>query len=233
MSRLVLWDIDGTLLQAGPVGREVLLDGVAAALGRPVDGHEHPMGGKTDPQIVRELFEMAGVAPTELDPRLAAAIEHTERALGLATLRMRTEGQVLPGVRELLGRLVGAPGVVSGVLTGNTRTNAAAKLAAFDLDELLDLDAGAFGSDHHDRLELVPLAVARAQQRHGMRLHRHEVWVVGDTPRDHACGAAAGVRTLLVATGPHSLDELAGCGADAVLPDLSDTDAVLRLLLAA
>src|SRR5205085_898421 len=117
---------------------------------------------------------------------------------------------------ELLPRLAAEPGVVQSVLTGNTRSNAALKLSVFGLDQWLDVDAGAFGSDHADRRELVPIAMARAADRHGRRFQPGEVWVVGDTAHDLACARAAGSHCALVATGHSCRDELDGIGADAV-----------------
>ena len=115
-------------------------------------------------------------------------------------------------------------------MTGNIRPGAAVKLGAFGLDRWLDLEIGAYGSDHADRNQLVPLAVERAAARHGHGFGPDEVWVVGDTPKDLGCAQAGGVRCLLVATGSHPIEELETLGADLVLPDLSDVDLVVGVL---
>lgn len=141
-----------------------------------------------------------------------------------------TAGVVLPGVPEVLARLHDDRGVAQSVLTGNVTGNAATKLDAFGLLRWLDLGLGAFGSDHVDRRQLVPVAVARTAARLGRRVDAADVWLVGDTPYDLAAARAVGARCLLVATGRHTLPELTAMGPDAAVADLSDTDAVLSVL---
>jgi phosphoglycolate phosphatase-like HAD superfamily hydrolase len=117
------------------------------------------------------------------------------------------------------------------VLTGNLEGNARTKLSAFGLERYLDLDVGAFGSDHHDRGRLVPFSLRRVRERYGWELEPGDVWVVGDTPRDLSAAQAGGARCLLVATGRSPAAELRELRAEAVLDDLSDVDRVLSLLL--
>lgn len=223
VERLVLWDIDGTLIRGGPIAGEAFTLAVERVLGRAIGEHGVKMGGKTDPLIAAEILRVV-----EGDPALApSVVEHLEAELAGAEAALREGGRVLPGVVEVLGALSSVDGVVQSVLTGNTAANAAVKLAAFGLDQWIDVRMGAFGSDHPERNELVPVALRRA----GWSGPLDGVWVVGDTPFDLACARAGGVRCLLVGTGHAPLSELEGIGADAVLPDLSDTGAVLRLLL--
>lgn len=223
MGRLVLWDIDGTLVRAGQVAADVFASAVEHAVGRHPGAHGVRMGGKTDPQIALEILAGMGVETGE--HHLPIVLGRLEADLAGAVDLMRQAGTVLPGVAEVLACLHGEPGVAQTVLTGNTAANAATKLAAFELDQWLDLKIGAFGSDNPDRLALVPVALERA----GGRFRPDEVWVVGDTVHDLACARAGGVRCVLVRTGarPHELD---GIDADAVLDDLSDVDAVVKLL---
>jgi phosphoglycolate phosphatase-like HAD superfamily hydrolase len=141
---------------------------------------------------------------------------------------MRGAGRVLPGVLELLDALA-ALGAVQTVLTGNTAANAAAKIDAFELRRWLDLEVGAFGSDHHDRNALVPVAIGRSVGRYGA-VERSRVWVIGDTPFDADCAAAGGVRCLLVATGHAPREALDAAGADWVTDDLTETEVVLGVL---
>lgn len=232
MDRLVLWDIDGTLVRVGGAGREVFDVAVRKAFGRDVGGHGVVMSGKTDPEIAREILAFAAPGDDTAAEHLPAVLEHLERELAGAVERMRQEGRVLPGVDRLLPRLHDDPGVLQSVLTGNIAANALVKLAAFGLDRWLDLDVGAFGSDHHDRRELVPIAIEKARERHGRSYEPRDVWVVGDTPKDFACARAGGARSLLVATGHFPASELRSLGADAVLDDLRDVDQVLALLAA-
>lgn len=230
--RLVLWDIDGTLLTGGPLAREVFDAAVAGVLARPPGDHGVRMSGKTDPQIALEILDRAGVRRDEALRVLPQVLQALEDGLAEGLERIRTEGRVHPGVQELLERLHGRPDVIQSVLTGNLLRNARVKVRAFGLDRFLDLEVGAYGSDHHDREELVPFALRRVERRHGAALRPGDVWIVGDTPRDLACARSGGARCLLVATGRHPHAELRELPADAVLPDLADTDAVLELLLA-
>ena len=228
MASVVLWDIDGTLLRAGRIAGTVFASAVESMFGVAAQDHGVRYGGKTDPQIAREILAALSVdhdAEVHL-PQLMAALE-----LGLAEGRqkMLDDGFVMPGVEALLARLHDQPNVVQSVLTGNTRANAVLKLETFGLDRWIDVDAGAFGSDDADRNRLVPLALARIAERH-VAADKDRTWVVGDTPFDAACAQAGGVRCLLVATGHASREELEAAGADLVVDDLSDTDAIVALL---
>lgn len=230
--RLILWDVDGTLLSAGPVARDAFTAAVTAVLGRELGAHDVSMSGKTDPQIALEILAALAVTEDEARRHLPGVLASLERELEAAVDVIRRDGRVHPGVTELLPRLAAMPGVIQSLLTGNLEANARMKVAAFGLDRWLDLEAGAYGSDDADRERLVPVALARVERRHGTRLDPREVWVVGDTPRDLACARAAGTRCLLVGTGREGYEHLIDQGADAVLPDLSDVEAVLGLLTA-
>lgn len=234
MTALVLWDVDGTLIRAGGLGREPFQRAVASVLpGRDLDPMLHEqvrMSGKTDPQIARELLTLASVTEDDIEHHLPEVLRLVESHLAELEAEITAKGRVLPGVPELLERLAGSEGVVSSVLTGNLAGNALVKLRAFGLDRWLDLRVGAYGSDHHDREELVPIALAKAAAHHAGPFSTADTWVIGDTPRDLACAVAGGARCALVATGTYGRDELEGLGADAVLDELADTDAVLSLL---
>src|ERR1700736_5864617 len=156
MSRLVRWDIDGTLLRAGDIGAAVFDRALELSLGT-VPSARVTMGGKTDPQIVREYLELLGIA--DIDDRLPVLLGHLEQQLATATDLMAATGYTLPGIPELLPRLAALPDLHQSVLTGNIAPNAVVKLAAFDLVKWLDLEVGAYGSDHADRNELVPIAL--------------------------------------------------------------------------
>ena len=233
--RLVLWDIDGTLVRAGGVARQLFAEAVERVVGRAPGALRVDMGGKTDPQIGLEILASMGLDLTDRHEHLPVVLRHLEDGLAGAVDLMRAQGHVLPGVSEVLARLApvdgSAPGpVVQTVLTGNTVTNAATKLAAFDLDAALDLEIGAYGSDDADRLRLVPVALDRVARLRGWSFAPEHVWVVGDTPNDLACARAAGVRCVLVGTGTVPVEQLRTLGADVVLDDLGDVDAVVELL---
>ena len=230
MRRLLLWDIDGTMVRGGGVGTRAITRAAEVALGRPLPGVTVPIHGKTDPQILADLFRAAAVADTAIPDLLPAALAETERLMADAEEELRRCGDLIDGVEAVLRRLAARPGVRQTVVTGNLTTNAAVKLAAFGLIGYFDVEVGAYGSDHADRNELVPIALERVQRIRGEHYQREEVWVIGDTPADLACARAAGVRCLLVGTGQIPLEELDALDADQVLPDLADTDEVVTLL---
>ena len=227
--RLILWDIDGTLVRAGQVAADVFATAVEHAVGRHPGEHGVRMGGKTDPQIALEILASMGIETGE--DHLPLVLGRLEADLAEAVDLMREVGKVLPGVREVLARLHDEPDVTQTVLTGNTAVNAATKLATFELDRWLDLEIGAYGSDNADRLQLVPVALARAADHGHGPFEPDDMWVIGDTVHDLACARAAGVRCALVRTGarPYELDDV---DADAVLDDLSEVDSVVKLLTA-
>jgi phosphoglycolate phosphatase-like HAD superfamily hydrolase len=227
---LVLWDIDGTLLNAGGVGRD-LYDVVFLQLfGRSLSGYA-PMAGRTDRAIILETLIMAGIDEPRryVDPFIAG--------LGAQAPLMRSamvsRGRVLPGAAAALALVAGQ--AHQSVLTGNIRQLAEVKLAALGLREGLDLCIGAYGDDHEDRTELVQVARRRATAVHGRSLPSsfagRSTVVVGDTPLDIAAALSAGARAVGVATGSYPAADLKAAGAHAVLPGLADTDLVLEALL--
>jgi len=205
-------------------------EAAAVALGKPIVGPPVVMHGKTDPQILTELFVAADVADDEIPRLVAIAVAEAERLMALAEADLRARGEVIPGVVDVLAQLATIPGVRQTLVTGNLTGNAAVKLAAFELNPYFDVEVGAYGSDHPDRNELVPIALERVERRHGERYLPEEVWVIGDTPGDLACARSAGVRCLLVGTGQIPIVELRSLDPDVVLADLTNTDQVIQIL---
>ncbi len=227
MDRLVLWDVDGTLVDTRGIGAAVFDRALEQVVGM-TPGTRLFLSGKTDPQIAREYLElMAGEDVEQLLPIVMKALEIEVAA---AAAEIVEAGTALPGVPELLDRLSREPGVHQTLLTGNTMANAAVKVTAFGLERWLDLEIGAYGSDHADRRELVPIALDKAWRLRNLRIEPSKTWVVGDTANDLACARAGGVRCLLVATGRSTVEQLAALEPDALLPDLSDIDAATRIL---
>ena len=225
--RLVLFDIDGTLLTAAGAGREAYARAMEAVYGPVGSLAKHPFAGKTDPQIAHEVLRPLGWAPEAIDAGLdamfAAYLGH------LADGLPRTpQARLMPGVEPLLTALVGRPGVTVGLLTGNLEAGARIKLAHFGLAHHFVL--GAYGSDHGDRRALPAIAVQRAEAVVGHRHVGKEVVIIGDTEHDVACGRSLGVRAIAVATGPYGVDELARHAPDHVFQDLGDTEAVVRAI---
>ena len=228
MQKLILWDIDGTLLYSGGVAGEAMRASMQRVYGSASTAERHSYAGKTDRQIILETF--AGRDHDELissiDHFTATYIEELTGRRDEFLARCR----VLEGVLPALERLTTADTLQS-VLTGNLQPIAKIKLDLMGLTRFLDLDIGAYGSDHHRRTELVPIATARAAQRYGRTFTGTDVVVIGDTPHDIDCGRAAGARTIAVATGPFAADALRAHGAASVLENLADTDAVIAAIM--
>ncbi len=230
MRRLILWDVDGTLLRTGGAGRHALEHAAAVAAG--LDQVPHVvMSGKTDQQIIREILTAAGVPAERITRLLPRALSIAEETLENSLDRIRSEGTALPGVVEALTALGRTPGVRQTLVTGNLAPNARLKLRAFDLERFVDFEVGAYGSDHADRNRLVPLALERLRTKRGETYAPDEVWVVGDTEHDLACARAGTARCLLVGNGADGFATLCDLGADAVVEDFNDTERVLKILL--
>jgi phosphoglycolate phosphatase len=228
--RLVLWDVDGTLLSTGTVGRQALERGAAEAAGL----DEVPrvsMGGKTDPQIVAEILGAAGVGAGRLAQLVPEALASAERHLVGWRARIVAEGHLHPGVPELLDELARTDGVRQTLLTGNVAPNAFVKVDAFGLAPFFDFAIGAYGSDHADRDRLVPLSLERAARLRHDVFASGEAWVIGDTANDLRCARAGGAHCLLVGTGREGPGASNGLVPDGLVADLSDVEAVLEVLL--
>ena len=228
MNKLILWDIDGTLIYSGGVAGEAMRAAMERVYGRLSSDDRRLYAGKTDQQIIMETF-----ADREHSDLLGGLELFT--TIYLEELEARRDefaarGRVLDGVVAILDRLADEP-VIQSVLTGNLQMVAHFKLDLLGLTGYLDLDVGAYGSDHHRRDDLVPIAAARAAQRYGRLFVGRDVVVIGDTPNDIDCGRAGGARTVAVASGPFSADDLRAHGADVVLPNLADTRAALAAIL--
>jgi phosphoglycolate phosphatase len=227
--KIVLFDIDGTILWTDGAGRRAVFQALEEHFGETGPG-EHRFDGKTDPQIVRELMRHAGVAEADIDARLDVVLDRYLALLREELADTDHGDHVFPGVAELLRALEARDDVLLGLLTGNIHPGAHAKLSAVGIapDRFL---VGAFGSDHHERPELPEIARRRAEALLGAPVSGRDVVVIGDTPADIACGIGIGARAIGVATGRYSVDELRACNAAAVFPDLADTDAVMRAIL--
>ena len=224
--RLVLWDIDGTLVHTAGHGRHAFGEAFAAVFGREIDVTALEMAGRTDHSISRALLEAN--AAGEDDSHLPRMLEELNVALERRRERIAAEGWAEAGAREALEALAERPDVVQSLLTGNIEQNAALKLSAFGLDRHLDLEIGGYGSHHGVRAELVGIAREKAARLRGMEVDPSDTVLVGDTPLDVEAARGAGARAVAVATGPYGVEELERAEPDTVLPDLRDTAAVLR-----
>ena len=228
--KLVLFDIDGTMLITAGAGRRAIVRAIGEAVGTTSGFQGIRFDGKTDPQIVSELLAAAGHHPPHDTARVAsvceryvALLEHELVAPDLATT-------IMPGVPELLDRLEARDDVLLGLLTGNIERGAALKLraAGFAPERFA---VGAYGSDAADRAALPAIAAERAAEHFGAAPSGDAVVIIGDTPADVACGSAIGARAIAVATGGYTVEDLAACDPHAVFSDLSDTERVLAAIL--
>jgi phosphoglycolate phosphatase-like HAD superfamily hydrolase len=226
--RLVLWDIDLTLIQAGPIGRELYAAAFQQATGHPMRSRAD-MAGRLDPDIFRDTVEAHDLDPAAYPfPRFAGALA---AAYSSRSEELREQGRVLPGAAAALAALAEVPGTVQTVLTGNVRAVALIKLAAFGLDRFVDVEIGAYGTDDHLRANLVAVAQQRAGAKHGVTFDAGSTVLVGDTLHDVAAGRRGGALVVAVATGRTTEAELLKAGAEVVLPDLTDTAALLRAVV--
>ena len=227
MRKLILFDIDGTLVLTGGAGVRAMNRALEEVFG-PTPGLDGiPVAGRTDWAILSDAVQRHEKV---LDTRLLDDLR--DRYVGHLAAEIDRPGTgrkaVMPGIREILDALEPRADVLVGLLTGNFEAGARVKLGYFDLWRYFR--CGAFGDDAADRNALVPVAVQRAGACGLPTLSPRDVIVVGDTPADVACARAGDAVAVAVATGSSSMDELRATGADHVFDDLSDTRAFLRLL---
>ena len=219
-SRLVLFDIDCTLIDTGGAGLSAI-----SATAEKIFGNEGPpldLAGSTDSGIVRGLFE-------HFERPYDAVIEAEFYEVYLPLMQKNLEsdefdGKVLPGVESLIASLE-LNGHTLGLLTGNIEQGAIVKAAHYGLEEHFRF--GAYGDDHWDRNKLGPIALERASRHTGKPFSADDVLVIGDTPKDVACAHAMGAPCLAVATGSFNVDQLRECGADQVLETLEGAEETL------
>ncbi|MBT8401692.1 MAG: HAD hydrolase-like protein [Rhodothermia bacterium] len=225
--KLILFDIDGTLLTTNGRGREAFRAAIEDTFDRPFDDSQVSFAGKTDQQILGEILQTMGINGAPGGRTWTRALD-LYRSLMLARLTSE-EVVVLPGVRELLRRLSEIRHVQLGLLTGNLEDMAYHKLRLASLDAHFPF--GAFGSDHADRYQLPAIAVARAANHVGYGYEGEEVVIVGDTEHDIGCAKASSALAVAVCTGRTSRPELEHFRPHVLLDDLSETDRFLRVIV--
>jgi phosphoglycolate phosphatase len=219
---LVLWDIDGTLVDSAGHGRHAFEEAFEEVMGRPAEWVEY--AGRTDHEIALSMLNGSS-------DHLPAVLEGLADRLAARKGAIAAEGRVYPGVRETLAALHEADGIVQSLLTGNIEANAAVKVGAFGLERWLDFEAGAYGSDPHERRsDLVAIARERAATRYG---ETTGAVLVGDTPLDVLAAREAAARAVAVSTGFADPEALRASEPDALLQDLSDTTAAIRAITGA
>ncbi|HXE82219.1 MAG TPA: HAD family hydrolase [Gemmatimonadales bacterium] len=232
--RLILFDIDGTILWTDGAGRRAIHRALLDEMGTagPIEGYR--FDGKTDPQIVRELMELAGHPECNSEDRITAVCTRYVELLTAELAKPTQATRVYPGIQDLLAALepyeAGGRALV-GLLTGNVQHGAALKLRSAGLD-FERFPVGAYGSDSHYRPNLPAIAARRAEQRTGRTFSGADIVIVGDTPDDVACARPMGARTVGVGTGYYTAAQLREAGATHAFDNLGDTAAVIRALFA-
>ena len=223
--RLLLFDIDGTLITSGGAGEQALKDAMSARFGVVEDLQGVSLAGSTDANIAVQLLRRHGLDP---EPENIAALLD-EYLTHLPSRMTERNGFLMPGIISLLEELHTKPEAVLGLLTGNVERGAKIKLTHYGVWHFFEF--GAYADDHHDRNELGKFAQARAFAKHGEEFPPERIYVIGDTPRDIECGRAIGAQTVAIATGQYSLEELSVYKPDHLFEDFSDTAAVVQVLI--
>lgn len=217
--RVLLFDIDGTLIRSGGAGKAAMETALRTAFGVAEVHDCVAYSGRTDPGIARELLATHGIEPTDANAKRleAAYLSHLPTALA------SNRGCVLPGIERALGRV--RRGVAIGLLTGNVRAGAEVKLRHFGLWHHFPF--GAFADGLPERDDVARLAVAEIARHVGTGVDPGDVWVIGDTPLDVQCARAIGAKAVAVETGWHDRAELAAARPDHILPDFTHADDLL------
>jgi phosphoglycolate phosphatase-like HAD superfamily hydrolase len=225
--RLFLFDVDGTLINAHGAGRIALGTALTEVYGTSGAVESYDTRGKTDPLIVVELLRGAGIPEGILQERLPQFFATYARHLS-AVIDNGHPVRLLPGVADLIRSLSDRAGVLVGLLTGNTESGAQTKLRPTAL--LPYFRVGAYGSDDSDRRRLPAVARTRAEALTGRAFAFPDIWVIGDTPLDIDCAHACGAVAVAVATGHHTIRELAAHAPDLLFPDFSDVAGAVHAL---
>jgi phosphoglycolate phosphatase-like HAD superfamily hydrolase len=226
--KLILFDIDGTLIWPDGAGRAAMHRALREVYGTTGPADSLPMAGKTDWQIISELLTEAGISQSQTEHMLPQCFEAIARHMAQTTRERQI--RVCPGVPALLRRLSGHPKAMLGLLTGNVAATAPIKLRAAGLDPTI-FCVGAYGNDSQNRSQLPGVAIARAHALTDQAFEGKDVVIIGDTPADVTCGRHLGVTAIGVGTGSYVPGSLIAAGADCAFPDLTDTDAVMQAIL--
>jgi len=227
MPRLVLFDIDGTLIRDDGAAREAYAHALHEVYGHPGHVQKYDFSGKTDPDITHMVLGDAGVPRATIEEGMHRLWPIYLRGLEARTNRQRI--QVLDGVQALLDRLLDHPEVTLALVTGNIEAGARVKLEPNDLNRYFLF--GAFGSDSAIRDELPPIAVQRVRETLGKQFDERDVVIVGDSVFDVRCGVPHNATTIAVASGRTTRETLAAENPDHLLDSLANTEEALQAIL--
>lgn len=228
--KLVLFDIDGTLITSRGAGRRAMRTALERVFGAAGGIDQYDLRGRTDTRIVHDVMGALGWEPARVKERLDDFFEAYVAGL-TSEIGDGRHVVTLPGVAAVVERLAGSPEVLLGLVTGNIEEGARIKLLPTGLWPRFRV--GAYGSDHMDRRRLPSLAARRAQALVGATFAPPDVVVIGDTPHDIDCARAFGAVVVAVTTGQYSRDELLADRPDHLFDDLGDVDAVVKAVLGA
>jgi phosphoglycolate phosphatase len=227
--RLVLFDIDGTLLNSEGLGRASMQRALATVFGSSGDP-AYRYDGKTDKQIVRDTMRLEGHSDERIDAGMERLIDLYVVGLQEGVKSGKFKVRPLPGVLDILDALEEREDVVLGLLTGNIAPGARIKLRAAGIDPNR-FRVNAFGSDHEHRPELPAIAQRRASETLGLNIAGEKLVVIGDTPADIECGRSLGARAIGVASGHYTVPQLLAHKPYAALESLADTEKVLDTIM--
>ena len=227
MNKLLLFDIDGTLISGRGIPKKVALNVFRKHFPQFEKGEDVRFNGMTDPLIVKELLA-ANNYHIEMDnPIIEQILDEFIDELKLHA-NPNTPPTILPGVMELLESCSQMDDVYIGIVTGNLEKGALIKLSAVNIDHYFPV--GAYGSDHWDRNQLPPIAVKRSEEYFNITFLDENIWIIGDSIKDVECARVNKLKCLAVETGKISQESLAKAGADKVLKDLTDTQYILDII---
>jgi phosphoglycolate phosphatase len=233
MDRLVLWNIDLTLLDVGRISRDAYADAFRRVTGRPLAALPQ-LAGRSDTEIFFESLYLNDV-PTGQDDAADADLLvkycwELETAFGQRQADLFEQGRLLAGAHAAVTAVAALPGVVQATLTGTIKPNAVAKLRAFGLEQYFDTEIGGYGSDAYPKGSLLLMVRGRAAEKYGTAITEESTVYIADTVRDVEAAAIGGAQSIAVATGRSTIAELRDAGADLVVADLSDTDQVVAAI---
>ncbi|MEU0481730.1 haloacid dehalogenase-like hydrolase [Streptosporangium sp. NPDC006013] len=224
INRLVLWNIDLTLVDVSIVTREAYAEAFRAVTGRPLVKLTQP-NGRPDSEIVFEMLAINGIVAG--DDHLPRFLDALAEFFGARRRRLAKDGRMMPGARDALKAVAKLDGVVQSVLTGTIKSNAVHKLTAFGLDKYVDFEIGGYGEEVYPKATLLQVAQGRAKQKYGATFDGSNTVLIGDSARDVQAARIAGAAMIGVASGRSLAAELHEAGADAVLPDLANPSEVV------
>ncbi|MFJ3790792.1 HAD family hydrolase [Kitasatospora sp. NPDC090091] len=228
---LVLWDIDRTLLYVGETDRAVYREAFTEVVGHEPASLPKRGTGTTMPLAVRELLLANGVPQEGIEASATQIVERLPLLLSDRIPALQSTGRLMPGARPALEAVHAHPVLIPTVVTGNLQQSATIKLSAFGLGDLVDPSIGGYASDDSHRPALVAVAQRRARTRYGIRFDRSNTVIVGDSLEDVRTGLEGGAFVIAVASGTTPAEDLAAAGADRVLDDLQDPEALIRAIL--